>query len=111
MPPAPAWSCDLTPPDCDREHPAGNFVLMECTEAAVFLAHLMQSSVAVNPGQRVLEGERIGRVGNSGLSLEPHLHLHVQQRGNGHGFLNAAPLPFKVDGRVPVRNTRFGSRR
>jgi hypothetical protein len=100
---------DLTPPDQDRQHPAGNFVFLECTEAAVLLAHLMQSSVAVSPGERVKEGERIGRVGNSGLSTEPHLHLHAQQRSNADDFLAAAPLPFRIDGRTPVRNCRFNS--
>ncbi|MCU0603035.1 MAG: M23 family metallopeptidase [Desulfobacterales bacterium] len=100
---------DLTPPDQDRQHPAGNYVLLECGEAAVLLAHLMQSSVAVSAGQRVVEGERIGRVGNSGLSTEPHLHLHAQQRSNTEEFLAGAPLPFRIDGRTPVRGSRINS--
>jgi hypothetical protein len=101
---------DLSPPDQDRQHPAGNYVLLECGEAAVLLAHLMQSSVAVMAGQRVLKGERIGRVGNSGLSTEPHLHLHAQQRSNTEEFLAGAPLPFRIDGRTPVRGSRFNSK-
>jgi hypothetical protein len=101
---------DLTPPDQDRQHPAGNYVLLECGEAAVLLAHLMQSSVAVSAGQRVQEGERIGRVGNSGLSTEPHLHIHAQQRGNTDEFLAGAPLPFRIDGRTPVRGSRINSK-
>ena len=101
---------DLTPPDQDRQHPAGNYVLLECGGAAVLLAHLMQSSVAVSDGQRVIEGERIGRVGNSGLSTEPHLHLHAQQRSNTEEFLAGAPLPFRIDGRTPVRGSRINSK-
>jgi hypothetical protein len=101
---------DLTPPDQDRQHPAGNYVLLECGEAAVLLAHLMQSSVAVRAGQGVREGERIGRVGNSGLSTEPHLHIHAQQRSNTEEFLAGAPLPFRIDGRTPVRGSRINSK-
>ena len=100
---------DLTPPDHDRQHPAGNYVLLECTEGSVLLAHLMQSSITVRPGQRVQEGERIGQVGNSGLSIEPHLHIHAQQPNNADDFLAAAPLPLRIDGQLPVRNSRFNS--
>jgi len=100
---------DLAPPDHDRQHPAGNYVLLECTEASVLLAHLMQSSITVRPGQRVQEGERIGQVGNSGLSIEPHLHIHAQQPNNADDFLAAAPLPLRIDGQLPVRNSRFNS--
>jgi murein DD-endopeptidase MepM/ murein hydrolase activator NlpD len=67
----------------------------------------MQSSVAVRAGQGVREGERIGRVGNSGLSTEPHLHIHAQQRSNTEDFLAGAPLPFRIDGRTPVRSSRI----
>jgi hypothetical protein len=101
---------DLTPPDQDRQHPAGNYVQLECAEASVLLAHLMQFSVAVRPGQRVQRGERIGGVGNSGQSMEPHLHLHAQQRSNTDGLLASEPLPFRVDGRAPVRSSRFNSK-
>jgi hypothetical protein len=102
---------DLTPPDTDMQHPAGNYVLLECAEAAVLLAHLKQSSVSVRNGQRVQAGERIGQVGNSGLSIEPHLHFHVQQHRDADSFLAAAPLPLRIDGQDPVRNSRFNPER
>jgi hypothetical protein len=84
--------------------PAGNFVLLECGRAQVLLAHLMTGSVAVGPGDAVQAGQLIGRVGNSGRSTEPHLHLHAQTP-SADGSLNADPLPFSVDGLVPVRGS------
>ncbi|MBI5577828.1 MAG: M23 family metallopeptidase [Deltaproteobacteria bacterium] len=101
---------DRVPPEYDRQNPAGNFVYLQCSAAGVVLAHLMQSSVAVAPGDRVREGQRIGRVGNSGYSTEPHLHIHAQRSGGGADFLAADPLPLQVEGRTLVRNSRIDAR-
>jgi len=101
---------DLTPPDQDRQHPAGNHVLLGCGDTGVLLAHLMQSSLSVKPGDRVQAGQWIGRVGNSGLSTEPHLHLHAQHASASEDFLAGEPLPLQIDGRTPVRNSRLISR-
>jgi murein DD-endopeptidase MepM/ murein hydrolase activator NlpD len=98
---------DQTPPETDQRHPAGNHVRLVCGEADVLLAHLMRSSVAVTSGQWVEAGQLIGRVGNSGLSLEPHLHLHAQYRGPAGNFLAGEPMPLRIDGRVLVRNSRL----
>ena len=44
----------------------------------LFIGHLRPGSVAVRQGERVEAGQWIGRVGNSGNSSEPHVHLHLQ---------------------------------
>jgi len=100
---------DQVPPEQDRDNPAGNFVYLKCGASGVLLAHLMQSSVVVAPGDRVLMGQQIGRVGNSGYSVEPHLHIHAQH-GGGADFLAADPLPLQVAGRTLVRNSRIDAR-
>lgn len=94
---------DLAPPRIDRDHPAGNFVRLECDGFDVLVAHLAQSSPEVVPGQRVAAGDRLGRVGNSGMSLEPHLHLHAERRGEG----GPHPLAIRIGGRHLKRNDRF----
>ena len=61
------------------EAPAGNHVLLAIGDGRyVLLAHFKQGSVRAQDGQRVQAGQHIGRVGNSGNSSEPHLHVHVQ---------------------------------
>jgi hypothetical protein len=63
----------------DRVHPAGNHVVIDIgNDRQVLLAHLVAGSVAVEEGECVTSGALIGRVGNSGNSEAPHLHLHVQ---------------------------------
>lgn len=42
-------------------------------------AHLRPGSIRVKVGDRVKEGTELGRCGNSGRSLTPHLHFQVQR--------------------------------
>ena len=56
---------------------AGNHVLIDAGAIVIALCHLQQGSVAVQAGQRVRRGERIGCCGNSGNSMEPHVHVQA----------------------------------
>jgi hypothetical protein len=101
---------DRVPPESDPEHPAGNFVFLDCGGNGVLLAHLQRGSIAVKPGDRLRKGEIVGRVGNSGYTTEPHLHLHAQELKRGDDFLSAEPLPLRIDGRDLARQSRFSCR-
>jgi murein DD-endopeptidase MepM/ murein hydrolase activator NlpD len=57
--------------------------------------HFRQGSIVVNVGQAVTRGTLLGRVGNSGLSLLPHLHVQSYAldstgfaKSLGQSFLN-----------------------
>jgi hypothetical protein len=101
---------DMTPPQPDRTHMAGNYVLLDCGGAHVLLGHLQPGSVGVHAGERVELNTRIGLVGNSGNSNEPHLHLHAQRpAASGQPPLSGAPLPVRLNGRYLVRNDRIAS--
>jgi hypothetical protein len=95
---------DLIPPATDREHPAGNHIVIRCEGVNVLLAHLQNGSVMVEEGSTVDTGQRLGRVGNSGNTSEPHLHIHAVRAGSGDA-LEAVPILF--EGRFAVRNTTF----
>ena len=57
----------------------GNHVGLEVApDEYLFIGHLQPGSVAVAVGDRVAAGQVLGRVGNSGNSSEPHVHLHLQ---------------------------------
>jgi len=57
----------------------GNQVVLEVAlRQFLFLCHLQPGSIAVKKGERVTEGQMLGRVGNSGNTYEPHLHIHLQ---------------------------------
>lgn len=75
---------DHAPGAADREHPAGNHVVIRCAGARILLAHLLSGSVRVRAGDTVVAGQPIGQVGNSGNTIEPHLHIGaVQDDGDG----------------------------
>ena len=66
------------------------------------------SELYVKAGQKVLQGEVIGRVGSTGLSTGPHLHFELRQLSNGGwqaidpGTLDLAPPPSVQDDPVSV---------
>ena len=77
-----------------------NQVLIETDSFYVFLGHLKQNEVYVKEGDFVEIGQVLGLVGNSGFSLEPHLHIQVHK--NSHSGLNwyqEEPLYIEFDGR------------
>jgi hypothetical protein len=63
--------------------PSGNVVIIDHGNNQFgYYAHLKPFTVTVKPGARVKVGEIIGEVGNSGDSLEPHLHFHVMNNAD-----------------------------
>jgi len=92
---------DQTPGVRNRSQPAGNHVILQLPESQTYLviAHLQQGSVAVRQGDEVVEGQEIGRCGNSGNSSEPHIHIHHQrERRRSEGL----PLFFRGHGGPPM---------
>jgi hypothetical protein len=87
---------DQIPPGRDVQNGLGNHVVIERDGTTVYLAHLMKGSVTVEAGRRIRLGQILGRVGNSGDSTEPHLHVHVEKDGAG--------IPMRFGGRFLVRN-------
>jgi hypothetical protein len=81
---------DNTPGEMNPEMLLGNHVIIDHENGEFsFFAHLQQGSVQVEPGERVDQGDTIGRCGNSGNSSEPHLHYHMQTTatiGEGAGL-------------------------
>jgi peptidoglycan hydrolase-like protein with peptidoglycan-binding domain len=58
----------------------GNLVVIEHRAGMTsWYAHL--ASIAVSPGQCLVAGNRIGRVGSTGNSTGPHLHFELRLRG------------------------------
>ncbi|WP_413377482.1 M23 family metallopeptidase [Alkalihalobacillus sp. 1P02AB] len=88
--------------EMNTEMPLGNHVVIkhENDEYSV-LAHIKQGSIVVAVGDEVEAGERLGLVGNSGNSSEPHIHYHVADSEN---WLEASSLRIRLEGeKDPVR--------
>jgi len=62
----------------DRAKGYGNYVAVEHAEGCItYYAHLRESSVRVRIGDAVNTGQRLGLIGSSGTSEDPHLHFEV----------------------------------
>ncbi|MGA7854774.1 MAG: M23 family metallopeptidase [Candidatus Acidiferrales bacterium] len=56
----------------------GNHVIMEIGDGLyAFYAHMQPGSVRVKVGDKVLRGQVLGLLGNTGNSSEPHLHFQI----------------------------------
>ncbi len=78
---------------CNYADNWGNYVVIRLDQGGwALLSHLQQGSIAVTLGTRVETGTYIGRVGNSGRSPVPHLHLHLQSSPE----LGSATIPFRL---------------
>jgi hypothetical protein len=66
-----------TPPSVS-ELPGNHVVLRVGPGIYLLYAHMVPGSIRVQVGERVRRGQVLGRLGNSGNSATPHLHLQVE---------------------------------
>ena len=79
-------------------------------------AHFQQGKISVGVGDMIVPGTKLGLLGNSGGSSEPHLHVGISRR-DSEGFLRSLPMTLSkikngagntVSG-VPVDNDFYSS--
>jgi hypothetical protein len=100
-----------TPLDPDgTDEDGGNHVTLFCQGHSVHLAHMDTGSVAVSIGDQVVLGQLLGRVGNSGNSMEPHLHIGAAV-GRHPRFRDSSDqvesTPILIDGRFLIIGDSF----
>jgi hypothetical protein len=88
----------------NTEEPPGNYIILACGTARIMLAHFEKGSIAVTGGGIVTQGQTLGRVGNSGNSTEPHLHMHAYIGGTVD-YNAGQGVPMTFDGRFLVRGS------
>ena len=66
----------------DRTREWGTFVKVNSSDFVTFYCHLEYNSIAVQVGQKIDIGQKIGIYGNTGYSLGRHLHLEVRDLNN-----------------------------
>ena len=74
---------------------AGFYVVLNADDGrAMFFAHCQAQSFSVAPGQRVVAGQGLCRVGSTGASTGPHLHFELWLGGwRDRGGTVVDPLP------------------
>lgn len=90
--------------ETNTREPAGNHIILACGTARVLLAHLRKGSITIKGGELVTAGETLGRVGNSGNSSEPHLHMHAYL-GGIMDYNAGEGVPMTFGGRFLVRGS------
>lgn len=95
------------------DHPAGgqyrdklgvNFVRLRCGKVDINLVHLKRGSIEVSVGQSLTTGDFIGKVGNSGNTEEPHLHIQAQTIPTPEsGDTYPQPVPMTFNGQYLSR--------
>lgn len=98
---------DMPPGQMDLDNVAGNHVVirLDGLDTNLVLAHLQNGSVSVKVGDRVSASQLIGKVGNSGSTSEPHLHIHAQRQVTAGSGSEWAPVPIRFGSRWLVRNS------
>ncbi len=90
--------------ETDRKNLAGNHIVIKTdTDIFLLMAHLQNNSVLVAEGDRVKAGQEIAKIGNSGNTSQPHLHIQAM---TDIDFKNpkSRPLPisFKLGEQKPI---------
>lgn len=90
------WNKEEEPPieHMKEEEQNGNYVVIEHNNRELSIhSHLKKDSIIVKEGEDVKTRQKIGLSGNTGWSIEPHLHymIHDFPEENNGGYRSLAP--------------------
>lgn len=92
----------------DKTNTGGNGIVLQCGHYHVHLHHMKYGSVLVRLGDQIIAGQEIGEIGNSGNTLEPHLHLHAETVVKaGEPNVHGSSVHMRFDGRFMARGDCF----
>ena len=78
----------------DERYPSGNQLVIDIGSGRyLMMGHLRQGSINVAVGERLNEGQQIARVGNSGNTSAPHIHIQAQTLPTALGDIKTIDLP------------------
>jgi hypothetical protein len=77
---------DNLPFEVNTKENSGNFVIISTGNKFITLAHLRPNTIVVHQNDSISAGDYIGEVGNTGKSIEPHLHIEVHEQKNNQSF-------------------------
>lgn len=92
---------DIKPNTEEFTSALGNYIFMRIEESGTYLifAHLKEKSICVSKGEVVETGTVIAKVGNSGTTSEPHLHIQHQKNNPCNTAISVAaeglPITFE----------------
>lgn len=98
---------DMIPPASDIKNPGGNYLIIRFDETKIVLAHLKKGSLLVKTGETVTKGQPVARIGNSGNTSEPHLHIHAEIGGQFGNVGDRKGVPILFNNRFLTRNQIF----
>jgi Membrane proteins related to metalloendopeptidases len=82
----------------------GNYVVIKNEDYYVIMGHMEQGSILIKEGDYIHVGDKIGLVGNSGLTPRSHLHLQVSKCKDGN-YWTAEGVPVLFNQKFyPVKN-------
>jgi hypothetical protein len=86
---------DNQPGEMNASQLTGNTIIIKTDQDEyLLLAHLKQGSIRVAEGERLQAGQVVAKVGNSGNSSEPHLHMQLMDAEN---MANATGIRMRFD--------------
>ena len=81
---------DNIPGETNLQQLTGNTIILQTNkDEFILLAHLMKGSIFVEEGQDIRQGEILAKCGNSGNSMEAHLHLNLQNAADMEDSIGA----------------------
>lgn len=89
---------DNKPPSRERGPSNLNAIVIETDSFYVFIGHLRKGSALVAENEQVVAGQALAQVGNSGFSLEPHLHIQAHAKDGDKPWYRGKPLYIAFDG-------------
>nr|MDQ3073783.1 M23 family metallopeptidase [Bacteroidota bacterium] len=72
--------------------------VIQCDKYRIFMAHILKGSYLAKEGDNVKPGQPLARLGNSGFTVEPHLHIQAYTDYNKTGDLlpgRSVPMLFR----------------
>jgi hypothetical protein len=91
----------------------GNHIIIEFNNKKyrLYMVHLRKGSMMVKAGQKVKTGQPLALQGNSGFTIEPHMHIHVWKNfPEKEPFGEGTSVPILFEGKFYALNDIFNSK-